>query len=290
MSSKSGDEPESPSKNLNTTSSNYQSPNVPSCSTINQQILQEILEPIGLINHFPKFKDIECSITALMKSTKQQFLGVCSLIGLTPFETVRFQQALLSYFHDTKSIPTKTNPAKLIPDKPDIYDQVLLKLYTNLPEHSKHDTDTLCTKLLQAKQSNQLSVPVLKYFQDLAENTSNNNTDITEALISVIGQEFNNEQFSVYFVVLLNLVERDEYLLLDRALLFRLCEMVIHEMAKANGSDGHNTNKRLKFSKTLLEQSENCLRNGRISGDQIVQKDSSTSPSQNIVNSLLNLF
>merc|ERR1711957_287207 len=164
-----------------------------------------------------------------------------------------------------------------IPDKPDIYDQVLLNLYKNMPEHSKHDTDTLCKKLLQAKQSNQLSVPVLKYFQDLAENT--NNTDITKALISVIGQEFNNEQFSVYFVVLLNLVERDEYLLLDRALLFRLCEMVIHEMTRARSSDNHNTNKRLKFSRTLLEQTENCLRNGRISGDQIVQKDSSTAGS-----------
>ena len=173
MSLKSGDEPEPSGETLKTPTSNLQSPNVPSCSTINHKILQEILEPIGLIHHFHKFKDIECSIIALIKSTKQQFLGVCSLIGLTPFETVRFQQALLSYFHDTKS-----NPAKIhIPDKPDIYDQVLLNLYKNMPEHSKHDTDTLCTKLLQAKQSNQLSVPVLKYFKDLAENT--NNTDIT---------------------------------------------------------------------------------------------------------------
>lgn len=271
MSSKSEEEPDTPGVTLKIPITNLQFTNVPSCSTINHIILQEILEPIGLINHFQKFKNIECSIIALIKSTKQQFVGVCSLIGLTPFETVRFQQAVLSYFHDSKSETVTTTPDKL-----DIYDHVLLNLYKHMPEHSKHDTDTLCTKLLQAKQSNQLSVPVLEYFQDLAENKIENKADITQALISVIGEEFNTEQYSVYFVVLLNLVERDEYLLLDRALLFRLCEMVINEMTRDRESDNHNTNKRLKFSRTLLEQTENCLRNGRTSGVQNVQKDTST--------------
>ena len=226
-------------------------------TTISQKMLQEILESIGLIKFYQKFKTIECfNIHALLTASKQQFLEVCSLVGFNPFETVRFQQALISYFNVEK-VKEGTKPQQN--SHVDIYDKILLDLYKNSPEHSKHDTETLCEKLLQAQTRNELTVPVVKFFQNIAEHKNTDN--ISEALISIIGEEFEkNEQLLGFKEILLNLVQRDEYLLLDRALLFKLCEIAILEIKSLKSSKKNQQHIRLKFSTTLLEQSEKCLR------------------------------